>query len=146
MSYPVFRGAGYVLVHTPDMIIKNGTTCTVEQEINPDSEFLKEVGSKIRSYEEVVNYLPNQVYIGNERPEALADLKLPWCEIEHKGERRGKFGQIVPQDEFLALMQISDAFELVKLSRSEEHTSELQSRQYLVCRLLLEKKKKKSIA
>src|SRR3712207_7245004 len=29
--------------------------------------------------------------------------------------------------------------------RSEEHTSELQSRQYLVCRLLLEKKKKSSI-
>src|SRR3712207_7666280 len=28
-------------------------------------------------------------------------------------------------------------------SRSEEHTSELQSRQYLVCRLLLEKKKQK---
>src|SRR5258707_15173584 len=28
-------------------------------------------------------------------------------------------------------------------NRSEEHTSELQSRQYLVCRLLLEKKKKK---
>src|SRR3712207_7008332 len=28
------------------------------------------------------------------------------------------------------------------LGRSEEHTSELQSRQYLVCRLLLEKKKK----
>src|SRR3712207_9054723 len=29
-------------------------------------------------------------------------------------------------------------------SRSEEHTSELQSRQYLVCRLLLEKKKNNS--
>src|SRR5258707_10513989 len=29
-----------------------------------------------------------------------------------------------------------------RISRSEEHTSELQSRQYLVCRLLLEKKKK----
>src|SRR3712207_7135408 len=29
-----------------------------------------------------------------------------------------------------------------KRKRSEEHTSELQSRQYLVCRLLLEKKKK----
>src|SRR3712207_7462865 len=28
------------------------------------------------------------------------------------------------------------------VARSEEHTSELQSRQYLVCRLLLEKKKK----
>src|SRR3712207_8781353 len=30
----------------------------------------------------------------------------------------------------------------ISLARSEEHTSELQSRQYLVCRLLLEKKKK----
>src|SRR3712207_8044379 len=29
-------------------------------------------------------------------------------------------------------------------ARSEEHTSELQSRQYLVCRLLLEKKKQRS--
>src|SRR2546422_7754585 len=31
-----------------------------------------------------------------------------------------------------------------KLVRSEEHTSELQSRLHLVCRLLLEKKKKKN--
>src|SRR3712207_7622023 len=31
---------------------------------------------------------------------------------------------------------------LDQIFRSEEHTSELQSRQYLVCRLLLEKKKK----
>src|SRR3712207_8796281 len=30
----------------------------------------------------------------------------------------------------------------IRGARSEEHTSELQSRQYLVCRLLLEKKKK----
>src|SRR3712207_8244986 len=36
-----------------------------------------------------------------------------------------------------------DEIESVRaISRSEEHTSELQSRQYLVCRLLLEKKKK----
>src|SRR3712207_7177293 len=33
------------------------------------------------------------------------------------------------------------AGELLAEARSEEHTSELQSRQYLVCRLLLEKKK-----
>src|SRR3712207_8875599 len=32
------------------------------------------------------------------------------------------------------------------LLRSEEHTSELQSRQYLVCRLLLEKKQKLTLA
>src|SRR3712207_7402470 len=35
---------------------------------------------------------------------------------------------------------------LARLARSEEHTSELQSRQYLVCRLLLEKKKKQCIS
>src|SRR3712207_8304499 len=34
------------------------------------------------------------------------------------------------------------AFDKDEICRSEEHTSELQSRQYLVCRLLLEKKKK----
>src|SRR3712207_8346331 len=36
---------------------------------------------------------------------------------------------------------ISKFFLFPELARSEEHTSELQSRQYLVCRLLLEKKK-----
>src|SRR2546422_7581168 len=34
--------------------------------------------------------------------------------------------------------------EIVEAYRSEEHTSELQSRLHLVCRLLLEKKKKKT--
>src|SRR3712207_8485725 len=34
----------------------------------------------------------------------------------------------------------------VNFTRSEEHTSELQSRQYLVCRLLLEKKKQHPLA
>src|SRR3712207_7949605 len=37
-----------------------------------------------------------------------------------------------------------DGERAVRVLRSEEHTSELQSRQYLVCRLLLEKKKKPS--
>src|SRR3712207_8940614 len=36
-----------------------------------------------------------------------------------------------------------EALEDAVRERSEEHTSELQSRQYLVCRLLLEKKKNK---
>src|SRR3712207_7331163 len=37
-------------------------------------------------------------------------------------------------------VDVSELIEEIK-NRSEEHTSELQSRQYLVCRLLLEKKK-----
>src|SRR3712207_8750276 len=43
----------------------------------------------------------------------------------------------------LDLVVIYD-FDPERRERSEEHTSELQSRQYLVCRLLPEKKKKKS--
>src|SRR3712207_7966649 len=38
-----------------------------------------------------------------------------------------------------------ESYDKLILSRSEEHTSELQSRQYLVCRLLLEKKKNKQL-
>src|SRR3712207_8027296 len=38
--------------------------------------------------------------------------------------------------------QVSFDPQQVIVARSEEHTSELQSRQYLVCRLLLEKKKR----
>src|SRR5258707_11781288 len=37
---------------------------------------------------------------------------------------------------------VGERFGAQAAARSEEHTSELQSRQYLVCRLLLEKKKK----
>src|SRR5438874_7574552 len=45
-----------------------------------------------------------------------------------------------------ALGVVSDAQLRRALARSEEHTSELQSRRDLVCRLLLEKKKKKNKA
>src|SRR3712207_8082475 len=40
------------------------------------------------------------------------------------------------------LEKLKDMIRRADVLRSEEHTSELQSRQYLVCRLLLEKKKK----
>src|SRR3712207_7009737 len=41
------------------------------------------------------------------------------------------------------LLIFNALFTMIGMARSEEHTSELQSRQYLVCRLLLEKKKNK---
>src|SRR3712207_8701088 len=42
---------------------------------------------------------------------------------------------------YLRVGRGTGSYHLAPQSRSEEHTSELQSRQYLVCRLLLEKKK-----
>src|SRR3712207_7891816 len=47
---------------------------------------------------------------------------------------------VVPYLDPLYRFEISQPGNILR--RSEEHTSELQSRQYLVCRLLLEKKKK----
>src|SRR3712207_6974014 len=63
--------------------------------------------------------------------------------------RRVQVG-VLPDDRELPLPHLIDRQSLHRANRchgflpwrSEEHTSELQSRQYLVCRLLLEKKKK----
>src|SRR3712207_8719795 len=57
-----------------------------------------------------------------------ADLKYVLQVAETIGEHLNKYVVVVTKS-------------TVPVGRSEEHTSELQSRQYLVCRLLLEKKK-----
>src|SRR5437762_8938059 len=54
-----------------------------------------------------------------------------------------------PPEQFVATEEhdvgaLGDALAHQRLARSEEHTSELQSPMYLVCRLLLEKKKKRN--
>src|SRR5687767_15435285 len=51
---------------------------------------------------------------------------------------------VVPMIDVFVQMPGASAKEVEERVRSEEHTSELQSLAYLVCRLLLEKKKKKN--
>ncbi|MBS4537778.1 ketoacyl-ACP synthase III family protein [Clostridium sp. D2Q-11] len=119
MSFSVINGSSYVLVHTPDMIIHNGTTQTMERHVNPDSEYLKKIPNHLRSYEDVVSYPANQTYIGNMTPEKLGEYDLPWFDKKVEGaERFGKFGEIMPQDEFIGLMKIVDVFDLVLLDNS----------------------------
>ncbi|KRQ88028.1 Glycine/sarcosine/betaine reductase complex component C subunit beta [Caloramator mitchellensis] len=116
--FPVLKGASYILVHTPDMIIHNGTTQTLEREINPDSEYLKKIPEHLRSFEQVVEYPVTQTFIGNFEPEELGKLSKPY--FNHKLEnasRFGKFGEVMPQDEFYGLIKICDAFDLVKLEK-----------------------------
>lgn len=115
----IIKGASYILAHTPDMVLHNGTTQTTERIVNPESEYLKEVPNNLRSYEDSVTYWPNQVYIGNAHPEQLAEVELPWFDKKMDGaERFGKYGEIMPQEEFLLLVQASDVFEVVKLEKS----------------------------
>src|SRR3712207_8544260 len=60
----------------------------------------------------------------------------PWPPSYNEGMRRPE----ERPDRLAEARAAGGKFTLV-VTRSEEHTSELQSRQYLVCRLLLEKKK-----
>ena len=129
MSNSVIRGTGYILVHVPGMVMDHGTTQTTEKIVNPDSDYLKEIGSHMRSYEQVVNYAPNQTYIGNMSIEDLTALGQPWYEEGKavQGTRYGKFGEIMPEAEFILLMQVCDAFDLVRLDKDfvAAHKAEL---------------------
>ena len=92
----VIKGASYVLVHTPDMVLYNGTTQTTERVVNPDSEYLKAVPEHLRSYEEAVSYWPNHTYIGNAHPDELAEIEFPYYDKKKEGaERYGKYGEII---------------------------------------------------
>ncbi|MEG2199293.1 MAG: glycine/sarcosine/betaine reductase complex component C subunit beta, partial [Anaerovorax sp.] len=118
-GYAVLKGAGYTLVAAPDMVIHNGTTQTTERIVNPSSEYLVELPKHLRNFEDAVSYIPNQVYIGNMTPEELRNVEFPWYDkkAEH-ADREGKFGEIMPQDEFYGLLQICDVFDLVKLEKN----------------------------
>lgn len=131
MSFAVLKAAAYSLVHAPDMVINNGTTQTVEREVNPNSDYLKNIKKHLRPFEDVVNYAPNQTYIGNLHPEELKKLASQvseevkkaggsWIGIPCKGDRNGKFGEIFAEDEFIFMMKISDTFELVYLEAEFE--------------------------
>src|SRR3712207_7537196 len=63
------------------------------------------------------------------------------------GEGRGRDARASTRSGTSAgrLRSACDGVRTPPAGRSEEHTSELQSRQYLVCRLLLEKKKQSSL-
>src|SRR3712207_8912018 len=58
----------------------------------------------------------------------------------HRIERSVSFTGDLSDEQRARLDEIAHKCPVHKTLRSEEHTSELQSRQYLVCRLLLEKK------
>src|SRR3712207_8985417 len=70
---------------------------------------------------------------------AAAQLEVTRVDLEANGHLFRANGTVVKFPGFTVVYSESRDAE----PRSEEHTSELQSRQYLVCRLLLEKKKKK---
>src|SRR3712207_8895636 len=69
-------------------------------------------------------------------PNAAYDGRFTFVRIRYTVHRRSGWEFDYPEMERNLMLMMREV-----TARSEEHTSELQSRQYLVCRLLLEKKK-----
>ena len=109
----VIKEASYVIVHIPDFV-QYGSKPIRDIQENPGIK--KELDSHLRSYEDTVNYVPHQVFIGNKSPDELYDVPKPWYEhLLKDGKRNGPFGEIMPEDEFYGWMKVADDFDLLWL-------------------------------
>lgn len=112
---PVVKGIAYSLVHTPDILYHHGATQATERLKNPDSEYLKQLKSHLRKYEDSLGYIPNQAYIGNISLDELRSIPRPWFSRPQEAKRWGRYGEIMPEDEFYGMLKIADSFDLVVL-------------------------------
>lgn len=86
-----------------------------ERKSKPDSEFLRALPEHSQTYEEAQAYAPNKTYIGAMSIDELEKAPAPWIDNLGTPERFGSFGEIMPEDEFLGLMDICDVFDLIWL-------------------------------
>src|SRR3990172_1063328 len=108
--------ASLTLQHVPDLV-RYGSKPAREPERVP------ELPSRLRSYDDAVAYPPNQVVVGNLRPEDLWELPRPWTEAAALASPSGPFGDVLDQWAFYDLLADLDRFGLVRLkdkSRSGE--------------------------
>jgi len=109
----IIKDVGYVMVHVPDFV-RYGSKPIRDIEDNPAT--IKEIDRHLRSYEDVVNYAPHQVFIGSMHPDDLHNVSKPWYEHQlSDGKRYGPFGEIMPEDEFYGWMKVADDFDLLWL-------------------------------
>jgi len=115
---PVIKGAAYCLFHGPDLVMVSGTTYRTERIQNPNSDYIKAVPSRLRKFQDVVGYLPNQVYIGNIWPEDMPKYTRPWYEnLIPDAKPQGPFGELVPQNLLYGVLKLADSFDLVVLEK-----------------------------
>jgi hypothetical protein len=109
----IIKDVGYVMVHVPDFVRYGSKPI---RDIEDDPATIKEIDRHLRSYEDVVNYAPHQVFIGSMYPDDLHNVSKPWYEHQlSDGKRNGPFGEIMPEDEFYGWMKVADDFDLLWL-------------------------------
>lgn len=112
----VIKDCAYVMVHVPDLV-RYGSKPS--RDIETDGHLLERISLRLRSYQEAVNYPPNQVFIGNGHPDDLNEMPQPWYKNPMQGAKRhGVFGEIMPEQEFYGWLKIADDFDLVWLDSS----------------------------
>lgn len=114
LAQPVIRGARFALAHAPGLV-RYGSKPS--RDIARDPSVAGAIAAALRPYEAARDYPPNQVFLGALHPDALHDLARPWFARRATGGRAGPHGEILPEEEFLGLLKLSDAFDLVSLER-----------------------------
>ena len=109
----VIKACAYAMAHVPDFI-RHGSKPQRDLEDNP--ELLNEINARMRSYQDVLAYAPNQVFIGNRHPDELHGIPQPWySHLLDQARRHGPFGEIMPEDEFYGWLKCADDFDMVWL-------------------------------
>ena len=115
MATAGIKAAAYCLNFAPELALHYGGTPAQERKSKPDSEFLRALPEHAQTYKEAQAYAPNKTYIGAMSIDELEEAPAPWIDNLGTPERFGTFGEIMPEDEFLGLMDICDVFDLIWL-------------------------------
>src|SRR5215210_2779734 len=107
----VISAAAQVLAHVPSLA-RHGSK--PRRELAKSAEQAERFAAALRTFDEAAAYPPHQAWIGNIHPRDLP--ARPWSENAGAPQRSGRFGEVMPQEEFLGLMAAVDDFELFALS------------------------------
>ncbi|MCI0841415.1 MAG: glycine reductase [Chloroflexi bacterium] len=122
---PVITGVRYFLAHTPGLV-RYGHKPSLD--IARSAAATEDIAGHLRSFSDAVAYPPNRAFLGSIYPDDLRDMSRPWFLQNGAAERRQPFGDIMPEEEFLALLKMADDFDIVWLTEdfAREATRALQ--------------------
>lgn len=109
------KATAYCLNFAPELALHYGGTPVQERRSGRDPGFLQALEAQAQTYEQAQAYAPNKTYIGAMSIDELQAAPRPWTEHPCEPARFGKFGEIMPEDELLGLMDICDVFDLIWL-------------------------------
>lgn len=118
MTRAAVKGTAYCLNYAPELGCYYGNTPYVERLENGETEFIQKLPAGVQPYEAVISYPPNLTYIGAMTVDELESAAQPWYQNLKEPSRFGKYGEIMPEDEFLGMMDLCDVFDLIWLEKN----------------------------